>query len=64
MKFYSINWTFTVSGVLIDQNLSWKHHVDSLIIKISKIIGMIVKLRYFAPSTVLVNTLQFFKLLV
>ena len=42
-------------GVLIDQNLSWKNHVNSVIIKISKTIGMIAKLRYFVPSTVLVN---------
>ena len=42
-------------GVLIDQNLSWKSHIDSVIVKISKTIGMIAKLRYFVPSTVLVN---------
>lgn len=42
-------------GVLIDQNLSWKNHVDSVIVKISKTIGMIAKLRYFVPSTGLVN---------
>ena len=42
-------------GVSIDQNLSWKNHVDSVIVKISKTIGMIAKLRYFVPSTVLVN---------
>ena len=45
-------------GVLIDQNLSWKNHVDSVIVKISKTIGMIAKLRYFVPSTVLVNILS------
>ena len=32
-----------------------KNHVDSVIIKISKTIGAIAKLRYFGPSTVLVN---------
>ena len=42
-------------GVSIDQNLSWKNHVDSVIVKISKTIGMIAKLRYYVPSTVLVN---------
>ena len=42
-------------GVLIDQNLSWKNHVDSVIVKMSKTIGMIAKLRCFVPSTVLVN---------
>ena len=42
-------------GVLIDENLSWKSHVDSVIIKISKTIGMIAKARYFVSSTVLIN---------
>ena len=42
-------------GVLIDQNLSWKSHIDTVIVKISKTIGMIAKLRYFVPSTVLVK---------
>jgi len=35
--------------------VSWKNHVDSVIVKISKTIAMIAKLRYFVPSTVLVN---------
>ena len=35
--------------------LLWKKHVDSVIIKITKAIGMIAKLNYFVPSTVLVN---------
>ena len=42
-------------GVLIDENLPWKGHVDSVIIKISKTIGMIAKVRYIVPSTVLIN---------
>jgi len=41
-------------GVLIDQNFSRKNHVDSISAKISKTMGMIAKLRYFVPSTVLV----------
>ena len=28
-------------GVLIDQNLSWKSHIDSVIVKISKTIGIV-----------------------
>ena len=32
-----------------------ENHVDSVIVKISKTIGMIAKLRYFVSSTVLVN---------
>ena len=33
-------------GVLIDQNLPWKSRVDSVIIKISKTIGMIAKVTF------------------
>ena len=36
-------------GVSINQNLSWKNHVDSFIIKIDKTIGIIAKLRYLFP---------------
>ena len=42
-------------GVLIDENLSWKNHLDCVITKISKTIGMIAKLRHFVPSSVLTN---------
>ena len=42
-------------GVLIDQNLSRRNHINSVIIKIRKTIGMIAKLRYFVPLTVLIN---------
>ena len=42
-------------GVLINENLSWKNHLDCVITKISKTIGMIAKLRHFVPSSVLTN---------
>ena len=42
-------------GVLINENLSWKNHLDCVITKISKTIGMIAKLRHFVPSFVLTN---------
>ena len=42
-------------GVLIDENLSWKNHLDCVITKISKTIDMIAKLRHFVPSSVLTN---------
>ena len=42
-------------GVLINQNLSRKNHVYSVIITISKTIAMIAKLRYFVPCTLLIN---------
>ena len=33
-------------GILIDKNLSWKHHIDHVIIKISRTVGLIAKLRH------------------
>ena len=46
-------------GVLIDENLSWKNHLDCVITKISKTIGMIAKLRHFVPSFVLTNIYKY-----
>ena len=42
-------------GVLIDENLSWKKHIDAVITKISKTVGMLSKLRYYIPFCVLTN---------
>ena len=36
-------------GVLIYYKLSWKNHVDSIALKISKTIGLLSKLRHFVP---------------
>ena len=36
-------------GVLIGSNLSWKYHVDYVALKISKIVGIITRLRHFVP---------------
>ena len=40
-------------GVLIDQNLSWKYHIDSIVTKISKNVGLIAKLRHSVPRPIL-----------
>ena len=32
-------------GVLLDSHLSWKYHIDNVALKISRIIGVIVRLR-------------------
>ena len=45
-------------GVLIDQNLNWKVHIDLIALKVSKAIGMIAKLRHFVPLSVLVKFYQ------
>ena len=36
-------------GALIYYELSWKNHVDSTALKISKTIGLLSKLRHFVP---------------
>ena len=45
-------------GILIDKNLSWKHHIDHIIIKVSRTIGLITKLRHFLPTHTLLNLYQ------
>ena len=42
-------------GILIDKNLSWKHHIDVIATKISKSVGLIAKLRPFVPRSILIN---------
>ena len=36
-------------GVLIDSNLTWKHHISHIASKISKSVGIICRLRHLAP---------------
>ena len=36
-------------GVYLDNKLSWKSHIDILITKLSKICGIIYKLRHYVP---------------
>ena len=33
----------------MDRNLSWKHHLDYVALKVSRVTGLIAKLRYFVP---------------
>ena len=42
-------------GVLIDSNLSWKYHIGHITSKISKTIGIIARLRYYVPTSVLLT---------
>ena len=42
-------------GVIIDNNLSWKHHIDHVAIKISQTVGLICKLRHFLPRHTLLT---------
>ena len=42
-------------GLIIDKNLSWKHHIENIASKISKSIGIITRLRHFVPLSTLLN---------
>ena len=42
-------------GVLIDQHLSWKHHIDHIALRISKTVGIIARLRHCVPFSILSN---------
>ena len=41
--------------VLIDSSLSWKTHIDNLVKKISRAIGIMYKVRYYVNHTILKN---------
>ena len=43
-------------GLMIDSNLSWKYHIESICHKITKSIGIIAKIRYYVPRRVLLTT--------
>ena len=42
-------------GVIIDNNLSWKQHIDHVAVKISRTVGLICKLRHFLPRHTLLT---------
>ena len=42
-------------GLMIDSNLSWKYHIESICQKISKSIGIIAKIRHYVPRRVLLS---------
>ena len=44
-------------GVLIDKHLTWKQHIDYIASKISKIVGLIVRLRHRVPLNTLLQVL-------
>ena len=43
-------------GLMIDSNLSWKYHIESICHKITKSIEIIARIRYFVPPRVLLTT--------
>ena len=44
---------FTFLGIILDTSLSWKFHTKMIAIKISKIIGILHKLKYIFPKGIL-----------
>ena len=40
-------------GVTIDENLSWKNHIDGITNTISRNVGMINKLKFIIPESIL-----------
>ena len=43
---------------MIDKNLTWKHHIDTVSLKIGKTSGLHAKLRQFVPRQILLNIYQ------
>ena len=42
-------------GVLIDSDLTWKPHIDALSNKVSRVVGLLSKLRHFLPKNILIT---------
>ena len=42
-------------GVLIDNNLSWKYHIQQINIKVAKSFGIIAKIRHFVSENTLID---------
>ena len=40
-------------GVLLDANLSWKYHINELLKKLSRTLGLFYKIRYYVPLEIL-----------
>ena len=46
---------FDFLGLVINENLTWKHHIDKLSIKIAKVIGIMSKTKYLLNSSILLK---------
>ena len=40
-------------GILLDANLSWKYHINELLKKLSRTLGLFYKIRYYVPLEIL-----------
>ena len=50
---------FIFLGLIIDSNLNWKAHLNAISIKISRIIGLLHKLKYIFSKQVLHSIYNF-----
>ena len=46
---------FTFLGIILDTALSWKYHINMIAIKISKVIGILHKLKYIFPKNIVLT---------
>ena len=46
-------------GAIIDENLTWKNHIDAISKTISRNIGMLTKLKHFVPVNTVFIKLYF-----
>ena len=46
-------------GIIIDENLTWKDHIDGISKTISRNIGVLSKVKYFMPQRILHIILHF-----
>ena len=42
-------------GVMIDSNLNWKKHAESVVKKIRRSVGILSKIRYYVSTEILMN---------
>ena len=57
IKLDSVSWNRVTStkflGVIIDENLTWKNHIDAISKAILRNIGMLAKFKHFVPENIL-----------
>ena len=54
---YKVN-TFSFLGILVDSDLCWKSHINMIRLKISRLIGILHRVKRFLPKTILITIYQ------
>ena len=47
--------TFSFLGILVDSDLCWKSHINMIRLKISRLIGILHRVKRFLPKTILIT---------